>query len=84
MAVWIRTESLAGRSPPELPGLEQQNGEWRLRADYYEQFVEDVTGVDLADGLSASELKTVQTRLDELLVVVGTQPPFSVLLFQSG
>ena len=64
MAVWIRTENLGGRSPPELPGLEQQDGEWRLRADYYQQFVEDVTGVDLADGLSASELKTVQTRLE--------------------
>jgi hypothetical protein len=64
MAVWIRTEDLDGRSPPELPGLEQQNGEWRLRADYYQQFVEDVTGVNPTDGLSASELKTVQTRLE--------------------
>ncbi len=64
MAVWIRTEGLDGRNPPELPGLEQQDGEWQLRADYYQQIVEDVTGVDLADGLSASELKTVQTRLE--------------------
>ena len=64
MAIWIRTENLGGRSPPELPGLEQQDGEWRLRADYYQQFLEDVTGIDPADGLSASELKTVQTRLE--------------------
>lgn len=64
MAVWIRTEGLDGRNPPELPGLEQQDGEWRLRADHYQQIVEDVTGVDLADGLSAAEMKTVQTRLE--------------------
>ena len=64
MAIWIRTENLGGRSPPELPGLEQQDGVWRLRADYYQQFLKDVTGVDPADGLSASELKTVQTRLE--------------------
>lgn len=64
MAVWIRTEGLDGRNPPELPGLEQQDGEWRLRADHYQQIVEDVTGVDLADGLSAAEMKTVQTRFE--------------------
>ncbi len=55
---------LDGRNPPELPGLEQQDGEWGLRADYYQQIIEDVTGVDLAGGLPASELKTVQTRLE--------------------
>lgn len=64
MAVWVRTEGLDGRNPPELAGLEQQDGEWRLRAAHYQQIVEDVTGVDLADGLSAAEMKTVQTRLE--------------------
>ena len=64
MAVLIRIADLDGRNPPDLPGLKLQDGEWRLRADYYQQFVEDVTGVDIADGLSASELKTVQTRLE--------------------
>ena len=64
MAVLIRVADLDGRNPPDLPGLELQDGEWRLRADYYQPFVEDVTGVDIADGLSASELKTVQTRLE--------------------
>jgi len=64
MAVWIRTEDINGRNPPDLPGLELRDGEWRLRADYYQPFVKDVTGVDIADGLSASEAKTVQTRLE--------------------
>lgn len=53
-----------GRDPPDLPGLEQYGSEWRLRTDYYQGIIEDVTGVDPADGPSTSELKTVQTRLE--------------------
>ena len=62
MAVWIRTENLGGRSPPELPGLEQQDGEWQLRADYYQQFLEDVTGVDPADSPSAGSTPVTSSR----------------------
>lgn len=64
MVAWIRTKDPKGRDPPDLPGLEHHCSEWGLRADYYQGFIEDVTGVDPADGLSTSELKTVQTRME--------------------
>lgn len=53
-----------GRDPPDLGGFEHKDGEWRLRLDGYERFIEDVTGVAVDDNISPRELKTIQSRIE--------------------
>jgi hypothetical protein len=67
-AVWLQTKPyMNGREPPSLPGFEQYEGTWQLRVDYYRKFILEVTGVELTDGVSDSELKTIQSRLEGCL-----------------
>lgn len=64
-AVWLQTTpATGGREPRALPGFEQHEGVWELRVDYYRDFIADVAGIDIANGLSASDLKTIQSRLE--------------------
>jgi len=53
-----------GREPPEIPGFEQTEEEWKLRVDYYEQFVEEVTGVEATSDLTPQQMKTIQSRIE--------------------
>jgi hypothetical protein len=59
--------SADGREPPQLPGFEQEGENWTLRLDYYESFIEEVTGVDIDGDLSRRQLKTIQSRLEGCL-----------------
>jgi|APHM01.1.fsa_nt_gi hypothetical protein len=61
----LRTEAPGrGRKRPTLPGFERVDGEWRLRLDRYESLIEAVAAVDVSDGVSQTEMKLVQTRLE--------------------
>lgn len=53
-----------GRDPPDIDGFEHKDGEWRLKLDGYERFIEDVTGVAVDDNISVRELKTIQSRIE--------------------
>jgi hypothetical protein len=64
-AVWLQTQlSMRGREPPELAGFEALENLWRLRIDYYQKFLAEVTGITPSHELSPSELKTIQSRLE--------------------
>jgi len=65
MAALIRADSeTSGREPPTLPGLEQIDTEWVLRVDNYEQFIEEVTGVEVTAELTPQQMKTIQSRIE--------------------
>lgn len=53
-----------GREPPDLPGFEQTGEEWELRVDYYERFIEDVTGVEVTAELTPQQMKMIQSRIE--------------------
>ena len=62
---WLRSEPDTGsREPPALSGFEYREGMLQLRADYYRQFVTEVTGIELTSELSATEPMMVRSRLE--------------------
>lgn len=72
--VWLQTEPpRSHRAPTALPGFDHHEGAWQLRVDYYQEFISDVTGIELTNGLSASELKTIQSRLEGCIETYGRE-----------
>ncbi|MFB6296157.1 MAG: hypothetical protein ABEH66_04855 [Halobacteriales archaeon] len=62
---WLRTEpGSEGREPPDVEGVERRDGEWRLRLEFHDSFIRDVTGIETTGGVSTRELKTIQSRLE--------------------
>jgi hypothetical protein len=60
----LRTEPTDDREPPAIDGLDRRDGEWCLRVDYYEAFIERVTGVAVGPETGLRELELVRSRLE--------------------
>jgi hypothetical protein len=63
----MRIESNEVWSNPPVDGLEITDGEWRLDADHYGEFVEAATGIRVTDGLSSSDCYLIANRLEALI-----------------
>lgn len=62
---WLWTAPRSeGRDLPDVEGVERRDGEWRLRMDYYDRFIREVTGIEATGGVSSRDLKTIQCRLE--------------------
>lgn len=53
-----------GRSYPEIPGVKRDSGEWELQLDYYDTLILEITGIDVGSGVSNTDIKVIQNRLE--------------------
>lgn len=54
-------------SDPDMEGLHVSEGEWRLEADRYRDFLVESTAISPEDGLSASDCYRIGNRLQALV-----------------
>lgn len=60
----LRIRVAADRTPPQLDGLEVDDGEWRLSLDAHRDLLLDLTGVDPDGVLALRDLVTIRARLE--------------------